>query len=119
MNELFLSVGQAAQAFALVTAVYGTLVGILAIQLRREALLTSTIRAVQATFGLFTIASIGLWAAFLGDRFDVEYVFMYSSRDLPTAYKFAAFWGGQKGSLMLWGPHACRLLGGGGSAPQG
>ncbi len=36
------------------------------------------------------------------DRFDIAYVVGYSSRELPTVYKFSAFWAGQQGSFLLW-----------------
>jgi cytochrome c-type biogenesis protein CcmF len=32
----------------------------------------------------------------------MEYVWAYTSRNLPQAYIFSAFWAGQKGSLLFW-----------------
>src|SRR3712207_7122438 len=32
----------------------------------------------------------------------LAYVASHSNRAMPTAYKFAAWWGGQSGSLLLW-----------------
>jgi len=49
-----------------------------------------------------TFASIMLFAAFLGNSFQYQYVFNYSSRDLHILYKIAAFWAGQEGSFLLW-----------------
>jgi cytochrome c-type biogenesis protein CcmF len=51
---------------------------------------------------LLSIASAGLTYAFVTRDFNVEYVASYSSRDLPMFYTISAFWGGQKGSLLLW-----------------
>ncbi len=42
-----------------------------------------------------------LWAAFNND-FSVAYILHHSNRALPGAYKFAALWSGQEGSLLLW-----------------
>jgi cytochrome c-type biogenesis protein CcmF len=43
-----------------------------------------------------------LLSRFLSDDFSVVYVAEHSNHLLPTAYKFAAVWGGHEGSLMLW-----------------
>ncbi|MCU0821903.1 MAG: cytochrome c biogenesis protein CcsA [Spirochaetes bacterium] len=48
------------------------------------------------------VASVLLFAAFLTDRFDLNYVYGYSSKDLPLMYKFAGFWAGQEGTFLLW-----------------
>src|SRR4030042_6125093 len=50
----------------------------------------------------FTVSVILLFAAFLTDRFDLTYVYNYSSRDLPVFFKIAAFWAGQEGTFLLW-----------------
>jgi cytochrome c-type biogenesis protein CcmF len=42
-----------------------------------------------------------LWAIFAND-FSLAYVMHESNRALPGAYKFAALWSGQEGSLLLW-----------------
>lgn len=52
--------------------------------------------------GLIGVAAVYLFVIILGDRFSYAYVFGYSSRDLPLAYKVAAFWAGQEGSFLLW-----------------
>ena len=35
-------------------------------------------------------------------RFDVNYVYRYSARELPPFYLFSTFWAGQEGSFLLW-----------------
>lgn len=52
--------------------------------------------------GLIVAAAAYLLYILLGNRFDYAYVFSYSSRDLPLAYKLSAFWAGQEGSFLLW-----------------
>lgn len=48
------------------------------------------------------IACVLLFVAFLTDRFDLNYIYGYSSRDLPLMYKIASFWAGQEGTFLLW-----------------
>ena len=46
--------------------------------------------------GLFiTLALCLLFAAFLKGRYDLKYVYDYSSNSLPVYYKLAAVWAGQ------------------------
>ncbi|MBM3747308.1 MAG: heme lyase CcmF/NrfE family subunit, partial [Acidobacteria bacterium] len=62
----------------------------------------SSRRAVFAVWGLVTAASAALVGALLTDDFRFAYVASHSNRSLAAAYKFAAWWGGQEGSLLLW-----------------
>ncbi len=56
----------------------------------------------MASFVAVSCAGFALiWAAFTND-FSVSYILHHSNRDLPGAYKFAALWSGQEGSLLLW-----------------
>ena len=49
-----------------------------------------------------TCAAVALvYTAFTND-FSVSYILHHSNRALPGAYKFAALWSGQEGSLLLW-----------------
>ncbi len=59
-------------------------------------------RAGIASFVAITCAAFALvWAAFTND-FSVEYIRQHSNLALNPAYKFAALWSGQEGSLLLW-----------------
>ncbi len=67
-----------------------------------ERLAETARRSGIASFVAVTGAAFALvWAAFTND-FSVSYVLHHSNRDLPGAYKFAALWSGQEGSLLLW-----------------
>ncbi|SDF54469.1 cytochrome c biogenesis protein CcsA [Sporolituus thermophilus] len=48
------------------------------------------------------IAAIYLLILILSNQFQYAYVFSYSAKDLPLAYKISAFWAGQEGSFLLW-----------------
>lgn len=72
-----------------------------------------TIRLGHAALGYARVGVYGsfvavsaLWlllvALFLSHRFDINYVFMYSSTDLNVFFTIAASWAGQEGSFALW-----------------
>ncbi|PKK82731.1 MAG: hypothetical protein CVT49_12065 [candidate division Zixibacteria bacterium HGW-Zixibacteria-1] len=47
-------------------------------------------------------ASAYLYFLFFSHDFAIEYVYSYSSSDLPFFYLLSAFWGGQEGTYLLW-----------------
>ncbi|HEV2645695.1 MAG TPA: heme lyase CcmF/NrfE family subunit [Acidobacteriaceae bacterium] len=100
----------------LVLALYNFAIGILALaggsrsgaasspalQLRWNRLGETARRAGMASFFVLCCAAFALvWAAFTND-FSVEYIRAHSNIALNPAYKFAALWSGQEGSLLLW-----------------
>ena len=64
------------------------------IPLARWSVLTSALGVAAASVLLMTYI--------LQHRFDVDYVWSYSSRDLPTYLLITTFWAGQEGSFLLW-----------------
>lgn len=46
-------------------------------------------------------ACIALLLAFFMDRFDIRYVWLYSSETLPSYLKLANLWGGDEGTVLL------------------
>ena len=67
-----------------------------------ERLAETARRSGIASFFAVTCAAFALvYAAFTND-FSVSYILHHSNRALPGAYKFAALWSGQEGSLLLW-----------------
>lgn len=48
------------------------------------------------------LSSILLLGLILNQRYDISYVYQYTSRDLPLGYRLSAFWAGQEGSFLLW-----------------
>lgn len=55
-----------------------------------------------AAAALVGVAALDLLYLILDNHFEYAYVFGYSARDLPLAYKLSAFWAGQEGSFLLW-----------------
>jgi cytochrome c-type biogenesis protein CcmF len=96
---------------ALALATYNLLIGTLALWLiatRRpaaispERLADTARRAGIAGFVAVTAGALALiWSVFAND-FSIAYIMEHSNRALPGAYKFAALWSGQEGSLLLW-----------------
>ena len=94
--------GELALALALLLALYA--IGASVYGARRPApqFVASARHALWAMFALTTIAVVALLNALVNSDFTLEYVAAYSSVTLPLGYKFAALWGGQQGSLLLW-----------------
>jgi cytochrome c-type biogenesis protein CcmF len=80
-------------------AVAGSVVGRLK---RNPFLVVSAERAVYSIWALVTVASGVLLYGLMAGDFRLAYVAAHTNRSLPAVYKFAAWWGGQEGSLLLW-----------------
>src|SRR5688572_8807511 len=81
-------------AYAIGAAAFGALT-------ERPLAVKSAERAVYAAFALLFVATVGIIAALLGNRFDLAFVAASSSREQYWLFKLA-IWGGQEGSLVLW-----------------
>jgi cytochrome c-type biogenesis protein CcmF len=105
------ALGSFALLIALAFAAYNLLAGALALRLiatgqpsriSPERLADTARRAGIAGFVAVTAAAFALvWSVFTND-FSITYILEHSNRALPGAYKFAALWSGQEGSLLLW-----------------
>jgi cytochrome c-type biogenesis protein CcmF len=95
-------VGELSLWIALVMAAWTTTVSFSGARLRRPDLVASGERGIYTTFALVLLASIGLWTALLTHDFSFRFVASTTSRNMPAIYVFAAFWGGQAGSLLFW-----------------
>ncbi|HSH80561.1 MAG TPA: cytochrome c biogenesis protein CcsA [Herpetosiphonaceae bacterium] len=68
----------------------------------RTSLLRWGRATVFATLGFSAATAALILALFLLQRYDIRYVYDYSSRDLDLRYRIAATWAGQPGSLVVW-----------------
>lgn len=103
--------GSLALLLALALAAFNLLVGAIAqrqistgsrgrfapLRLARTARLAGLWGFAAVSLAIFTL----LWAIF-SNNFGLAYVVQESNRTLPAAYKLAALWSGQEGSLLLW-----------------
>lgn len=94
--------GALAILFAFCLSVYAFTGSIVGIVKKRPYLQKSAERAVLGVFVLVTVASGILVFFLMTSDFRLAYVSARSNRAMPLMYKFAAWWGGQEGSLLLW-----------------
>jgi cytochrome c-type biogenesis protein CcmF len=94
--------GNLALWLALLLAVWGAVTGFAGGAQERADLEQSGRRAVFATFGALLAAVVALEVALFRHDFGVEYVWAYTSRNLPVFYTWSALYAGQKGSLLFW-----------------
>src|SRR5215471_9115332 len=96
------NLGSLAILLAFCVALYATLASVVGRIKGKPFLIVSGERAVYSIWALMTLASgILVYALMTGD-FRFSYVAEHSNRTMPVLYKFAAWWGGQEGSLLLW-----------------
>jgi cytochrome c-type biogenesis protein CcmF len=91
--------------FALALAGYCLVVGIVAAVRKGplgDRLAETGRRAGMASFVAVTAAALALMWGAVNNDFSLAYIFGHSNRALPTAYKLAALWSGQEGSLLFW-----------------
>jgi len=60
------------------------------------------IPAIMAGAGLLTFSYLLLTYYFVSSDFAYDYVWQYSSSDLPLVYKISGAWAGQQGTYLLW-----------------
>lgn len=94
--------GAFALLLAFACAIYAIVAGIVAIRTRNPLILKSARQAGIAVCLLVMIGTLTLFYLFLADDFSVSYVSSHSNRNLEPAYKVAALWAGQEGSLLFW-----------------
>jgi cytochrome c-type biogenesis protein CcmF len=95
-------VGELSLWVALLMAMWAGVTSYAGGALGREDLVTSGRRGLYATTTMIVLASLGLWTALLTHDFSLKYVASNTSANMPKVYVFAAFWGGQAGSLLFW-----------------
>ena len=95
-------IGSFTLLLALALAAYSLIAGALAVYRKDDRLGETARRAGIACWAAVTVAALALVLAAFGNDFSVAYILHHSNRDLPIAYKFAALWSGQEGSLLLW-----------------
>jgi cytochrome c-type biogenesis protein CcmF len=96
------NLGSLAILLAFCAAIYAVVASVFGRLKRKPFLIVSGARAVYAIWLLITIgAAILVYAMMTGD-FRFAYVAEHSNKAMPTLYKFAAWWGGQEGSLLFW-----------------
>ncbi len=96
------NLGSLAILLALCLALYAAAASVVGRVKAKPFLIVSGSRAVYSVWALVTLASGILVYSLLTGDFRFAYVAEHSNRAMPTLYKFAAWWGGQEGSLLFW-----------------
>lgn len=60
-------------------------------------------RSLLLVFAATSVAMAALFWALATNDFSLTYVAAHSARTMPLHYRLGALWGGQAGSLLLWG----------------
>ena len=97
---MIFDVGHLILITALLIAVFGVAVAFWGGYTRNSKLVASSFNAIYAVFALVFAASLILWYGLLGDHFELSYVWNHSEIALPTFYKFAALWGGNRAACF-------------------
>jgi cytochrome c-type biogenesis protein CcmF len=96
------NIGALAILLAFCFSVYAVVASIAGKWRSNPFLILSAERAVYSNFLLLTAASGILVYSLIAGDYRLAYVAAHSNRAMPVAYKFASWWGGQAGSLLLW-----------------
>ncbi len=96
------NIGALAILLAFCFATYAAIASVAGKWSQRPFLVLSAQRAVYCVWALITLASALLVYALIQGDFRLAYVASHSNRAMSMLYKFAAWWGGQEGSLLLW-----------------
>jgi cytochrome c-type biogenesis protein CcmF len=96
------NLGSLALLLAFSVALYAALASLVGRLKQKPFLMVSGERAVYSVWVLVTVAAAVLVHGLLTGDFRLAYVAEHSNRAMPAVYKFAAWWGGQEGSLLFW-----------------
>ena len=96
------NLGSLAILLAFCLALYATAACVVGRLKNKPFLIVSGERAVYGIWALIATASGILVYSLMTSDFRFAYVAEHSNRTMPMLYKYAAWWGGQEGSLLLW-----------------
>jgi len=96
------NLGSLAILLAFCLSLYTILAALVGRWKNKPFLAASAERGVLAVWALVTAASGVLLYLLFQDDFRLSFIAGHSNRDLAGVYKFAAWWGGQEGSLLFW-----------------
>ena len=96
------NLGSLAILLAFCLALYATAACVIGRLKNKPFLLVSGERAVYGIWVLIATAAGILVYSLMTSDFRFAYVAAHSNRTMPILYKYAAWWGGQEGSLLFW-----------------
>jgi cytochrome c-type biogenesis protein CcmF len=96
------NVGALALLLAFCIALYAVIASVTGRLKRKPFLTLSGERAMLAVWLCVSTAAGILIYGLMTSDYRMAYVASHTNRDMPLFYKFAAWWGGQEGSLLFW-----------------
>ncbi len=96
------NLGALAILLAFCFAIYAMLGSVIGKLTNRPFLVQSAQRAVYTVWILVTVGAAVLIYSIMKGDYRLAYVWETSNKTMPLQYKFAAWWGGQAGSLLFW-----------------
>jgi cytochrome c-type biogenesis protein CcmF len=96
------NLGALAILLAFCFAIYALLGSVIGKLTNRPFLVQSAQRAVYTVWALVTVGAVVLVYSIMQGDYRLAYVWETSNKTMPIQYKFAAWWGGQAGSLLFW-----------------
>ena len=95
-------IGNVCAYFAFFLSLYTVASSLIGARYRNRDLVESGRNSAISIFILLIIVSSSLVYELVNVNFNLRYVALNTSTDLPTIYRFTALWAGQAGSLLLW-----------------
>lgn len=94
--------GKISVILAFAISVYVVFASVYGARSGKSDFVMSARNGVYAVFFLLLIATIALLHSLINLDFNLKYVALNTSTDLPVIYRFTSLWAGQAGSLLLW-----------------
>lgn len=95
-------IGNVCVYFAFFLSLYTVASSLIGARYKHRDLVESGRNSAISIFILLIIVSLSLVYELVNTNFNLRYVALNTSTDLPTIYRFTALWAGQAGSLLLW-----------------
>ena len=95
-------IGNVCVYFAFFLSLYTVAASLIGARYRNRDLIESSRNSAISIFIILLIVSLSLVYELINTNFNLRYVALNTSTDLPTIYRFTALWAGQAGSLLLW-----------------
>jgi len=95
-------IGNVCVYFAFFLSLYTVASSLIGARSKHSDLVVSGRNSAISVFVLLLIVSLSLVYELLNTNFNLRYVALNTSTDLPAIYRFTALWAGQAGSLLLW-----------------
>lgn len=95
-------IGYIALFLALAASLYSAIAFVFGTRRKQPSLIRSARNGLIAAGGLIFLSVAILLYALLTHNFQIEYVALYTSRDLSLPYLISALWAGNDGSLLFW-----------------